>query len=287
MGGIDEVETEKTVKDWESNEQKALASLFGDYLYRIKEWICGNRAQKLDESNIYKFKGVTKNERTPYAQFYKGAFAYADMVNTSAMPFVSGSRKLNAFQLDTPIVAGKPFFDYTRHYFSILKDIQNNNKYEGFYINDNKIVKTLDKYYKKGTGNNITRLLFDTSILLYVDRFCPESYPDQNVLEMFDRFVVYAFIWAYSLRAQYDKLGWLSTQNYILGQSDKVNSFNLYKIISQSDIPANLLSSLADKIRQIENVSAKTDNIDLYDEDGIFINYLHYFKDNNFYIETK
>lgn len=151
------------------------------------------------------------------------------------MPFVSGSREVNAFQIGTPIVAGKPFFDYAKHYFNILKDIQDNSKYVGFYINDNDIVKTLDKYFKYGTGNAIARLLFDTSVLLYVDRFCPETYPDKADLEMFDRYVVMAFVWAYSLRAQYTNLGWLSAQNYILGQSlrtDIVNSMNMYRCIS-------------------------------------------------------
>lgn len=61
------------------------------------------------------------------------------------MPFVSGTRNINAFQLDAPIIAGKPFFEYTKHYYAILKDIQDNSKYEGFYIND--------KYYSEDIGS--------------------------------------------------------------------------------------------------------------------------------------
>lgn len=287
MSDVGEQETEKIVKDWEDNDQKFLARLFGNYLYRIKEWINGNRAERLNETTIYKFKGVTKSDRTPFAQYYKSAYAYADMVNNSFMPFVSGSRKLNAFQIDAPIVAGKPFFEYAKHYLTILKDIQDNDKYEGFYINGNEIVKTLDTYYKRGTGNNITRLLFDTSVLLYVDRFCPETYPDKNDLDMFERFVVYAFIWAYSLRAQYQNLGWLSAQNYILGKANIVNSFNIYKTIKATDSPATLLSILANKISplSLQKVSfkrVKTDNIDKFGN-NVYENFLHYFKEYNFY----
>ena len=47
------------------------------------------------------------------------------------------------------------------------------------------------------------------------------------------QFVMYAFIWAYSLRAQYYNLGWQSAQNYILG-NDVKNSFNIYKMISEA-----------------------------------------------------
>lgn len=245
--------TEKTVQQWEKMDQEKLSSLFSDYLYRLKEWIKGNRAEELTEHNIHIFKGITRNDNFPYAQFYKGAFAYADTVNVSRMPFVSGMRNFNPFQIDSPIIAGKPFFDYAKHYFDILADIQNNDKYSGYFINDNEIVKTLDAYYANGVGNRITRLLFDTAILLYVDRFCPER-PSKLDLEMLDRFVVLAFVWAYSLRAQYQNLGWQSAQNYIEGSSRLANSFNLYKIIAESDSPMALFGGLANKIAPLKEV---------------------------------
>ena len=111
----------------EKFRKKYLAEFFGDYLYRIKEWVNGNWAYTLNEHNIYKFKGITKSDRTPYSQFYKSAFSYAELVNSSAMPFVSGTREVNAFQLNTPIIAGKPFFDYTKHYYNLLADIRDNS----------------------------------------------------------------------------------------------------------------------------------------------------------------
>ncbi|WML33416.1 DUF262 domain-containing protein [Clostridium sp. OS1-26] len=283
MNDLDVAETEKVVKGWEDLDQKELSALFSDYLYRVKEWTKGNKAWELTEHNIHKFKGITRQDNFPYAQFYKGAFAYADTVNHSAMPFVSGIRNLKPFQLDTPIVAGKPFFDYAKHYFEILKDIQNNDKYEGYFINDNDIIKTLDlRTYKNGVGNRITRLLFDTAILLYVDRFCPER-PEKMDLEMLDQFVVFAFVWAYSLRAQYYNIGWLSAQNYIMG-NDVKNSFNIYKIITEADSPVSLLSALSDRMNPlpIGYIVAKKDNVDEQDEEGIYQNYLHYFKTNKF-----
>ena len=283
MNDLDIAETEKVVKDWEDLPQKDLSLLFSDYLYRVKEWTKGNKAWELTEHNIHKFKGITRKDNFPYAQFFKGAFAYADTVNHSPMPFVSGTRNLKPFQLDTPIVAGKPFFDYAKHYFEILKDIQNNDKYEGYFINDNEIVKTLDlRTYKNGVGNRITRLLLDTAILLYVDRFCPER-PAKIDQEMLDQFVVFAFVWAYSLRAQYYNLGWLSAQNYIMG-NDIMNSFNIYKIITEADSPVTLLSSLSDRVNPLPvgYIVAKQDNLDKLDGPGIYQNYLHYFKANKF-----
>lgn len=290
MADVDEAQTEQIVKEWEKVPQHDLASFFGDYLYRIKEWINGNWAYKLNEHNIYKFKGITKNARTPYAQFYKSAFSYAEFINSSAMPFVSGTREVNAFQLNTPIIAGKPFFDYTKHYYEILKDIQDNSRYEGFYIQGNEIVKTLDKYFNKGVGNRITRLLFDTALLLYVDRFCPATYPTKDDTELFEQFVIYAFIWAYSLRAQYYHLGWYSAQNYVLERCDKINSLNIYKIIADTDTPISLLSIMADKLSPLsqgninDGVLKGIEEGTLDDmEDGVYKNYLYFFKVNTFY----
>lgn len=283
MNDMDAADIDKIVKGWEDLDQKRLSELFNEYLYRIKEWAKGNKAWELTEHNIHKFKGVTRKENYPYAQFYKGAYAYSDMVNHSAMPFVAGIRNLNAFQLDTPIVAGKPFFDYAKHYFEILADIQNNDKYEGYYINDNDIVKTLDlRKYKNGVGNRITRLLFDTAILLYVDRFCPER-PTKIDSAMLEQFVVFAFIWAYSLRAQYYNVGWLAAQNYIMGNG-MINSFNIYRVITEADSPVALLSVLSDEIKLLPNdgIVAKKDDMDERDGQGIYQNYLHYFKVNSF-----
>ena len=276
-------EVEKLVKVWEDLNQKELSTLFSDYLYRIKEWTKGNKAWELNEYNIHKFKGITAQDNFPYAQFYKGAFAYSDMVNHSSMPFVLGTRNLNFFQLDTPIIAGKPFFDYAKHYYEILKDIQNNDKYEGYFINDNRIVKTLDLKYKSGVGNRITRLLFDTTILLYIDRFCPTERPSKLDLETLEQFLLFAFIWSYSLRAQYKNLGWQSAQNYIIGNSEVKNSFNIYKLITETDSPINLLSSLSDRISSLhlDDIKDKKDNLKEI-KGEIYQNYLYYFMENKF-----
>ena len=292
MAEIDELKIEQIVKEWEKIPQYKLADFFGEYLYRVKEWINGNWAYKLNEHNIYKFKGITKAARTPYAQFYKSAFSYAQLINSSAMPFVTGTREVNAFQLNTPIIAGLPFFEYTKHYYNILEDIRDNSQYEGFYVKGNPIVKTLDRYFNKGVGNRITRLLFDTSLLLYVDRFCPATYPTKVDEELFEQFIVYAFIWAYSLRAQYYHLGWQSAQNYVLEKSEKLNSFNIYKTIVDSDNPVSLLSQLADKLSPLsyddiyDGVYLGIDNgtVDDMDDRG-YTNYLHFFKANTFYID--
>jgi hypothetical protein len=137
--------------------------------------------------------------------------------------------------------------------------------------------------YKNGVGNRITRLLFDTSILLYVDRFSPTERPSKSDIEMLEQFVVFAFIWSYSLRAQYKNLGWQSAQNYITSDLEKINSFNMYKVIAEADSPISLLSELSDKINPlpIEKIEAKKEEMELC-INGIYQNYLHFFNINKY-----
>lgn len=288
MSNVDVPETERIVRMWEDIKQKDLAVLFNEYLYRLKEWIKGNRSYELTEQNIDLFKGVTSKDTHPYAQYYKGAFAYADEMNKSHIPFVTGMQEVSPFQINAPIIAGKPFFEYAKHYFDILADIQNNDKYEGYYINNNPIVKTLDlRHYKNGVGNGITRLMFDTAILLYVDRFCP-AIPSKSDIDYLEQFVVFAFIWAYSMRAQYRNVGWLVAQNYVMGTSnrdDVVNGFNVYKVIVESDSPGAVLSKMSDMLVPLttDRIVAKINNCDECDDDGVYQNYLHYFAKHKFW----
>lgn len=280
MRGESEADTEKTIRIWEDTDQKKLSALFQEHLYRLKEWLKGKQATQLTEQNIELFKGVTGKDNFPYAQFYKGAFAYAEHLNQSSTPFVTGSKLLKPFQINAPIVAGKPFFEYTQYYFDLLTDIQDNDKYRGYFINGNEIVKTLDKYYKNGVGNRITRLMFDTSVLLYVDRFCP-FVPSRTDMDFFEKFVKFTFVWAYSMRAQYYNVGWIVAQNFITEMSKKEikNSLNIYKIIVDADSPNMLISNLSDMLLPltITKVKANKDKMDEKDEEGIYTNYLHYF----------
>lgn len=293
MNSLNVEETVNIVKSWEDLDQTELAKLFNEYLYRLKEWIKGNVSYELNEKNLDLFKGITAKDNYPYAQFYKGAFSYLDAMNKSPFGFVVGLQEVNPFQLNSPIIAGKPFFEYAGHYYQILADIKNNDKYDGYFINDNEIVKTLDAHFSQGTGNRIVRMMFDVAILLFVDRFCPQV-PSKSDLEYLEQFVIYAFVWAYSLRAQYINIGRKVAENYIQGnvKKDNVkNGFNIYKVISEADSPTSLLSSLADKLQPISNIDKAlnkelTKDIEKADN-SIFCNYLHFFKVNGFYEEVR
>lgn len=115
------------------------------------------------------FKGVSKNDNYPYAKFYKGVYAYADYLNHSSVPFVTGMVEMNLFQIDTTIIAGKTFYKYAKHYFDFLEDIRNNDEYEGYFINDNDIVKTLEEM-EKATDDEVVDAILDEFTSCDIDR---------------------------------------------------------------------------------------------------------------------
>lgn len=83
-----------------------------------------------------------------------------------------------------------------------------------------------------------------------------------------------------------------------MGDSTKVNSFNIYKMIARHDTPASLLSTLADiisplpydkifdrKIKGFYGVAGSKEGKleELKDENNVYRNYLYFFQKYGFY----
>jgi hypothetical protein len=83
-----------------------------------------------------------------------------------------------------------------------------------------------------------------------------------------------------------------------MGWSDKINSFNLYQLISIQDTPTSLLSTLADRLSPLSNNNIKdawaqkcyefSSNGEILKnlkdhKDGVYDNYLYFFQIYGFY----
>jgi hypothetical protein len=66
------------------------------------------------------------------------------------------------------------------------------------------------------------------------------------------------------------------------------NSLNIYKVIADCDTPVSLLSTLADKLTPLSkdniNHNIVKEDVEKVDGNGVYVNYLHFFKVNKFYI---
>ena len=83
-----------------------------------------------------------------------------------------------------------------------------------------------------------------------------------------------------------------------MGLSEKINTFNMYKLIAKQDTPTSLLSALADKLNPLSNNDIKdgwaqecyeysSDGKALKElkdkNDGVYKNYLYFFQTNGYY----
>lgn len=224
MHSKNQIINEQTVKtlvaDWEKMDSKELATLFADYLYRIRGWSKGNPSRYFGKKDTGLFKGITLEtiDTFPYTIQYRNVEAYLQIKG------IVSTETSFPFQLDQTIINGKYFFEMIRHY---------NNLHQNLYENigtlnelAKEIIDTIDKYEGKyRTGDKYVRMLFDCALLHYIDKFGTKD---------ISKAIEKIFIWAYRIRLTYQNLQLISVDNYV------VREMNLFKRIKEATYPKEL-----------------------------------------------
>lgn len=262
----DEYIKKQVVDSWESMQTKELASLFGEYLFRIRNWSKGNSSRYFSKDNIDLFKGINieKIENYPYTEQMRVVHYYVDNYNKNFERKIDCNRSDYPFQIDQTIINGRRFFEMVSHYNKILKTTVNEDKTTCLFenqLNENaqEIFKVINNYEGRNrTGDGYVRTLFDCALLFYIDKFGV-----RDISPVIERI----FIWAYSLRLNYEAVQIASMDNYVL------YDLNFFRQIKEANNP-NEIATLY--LRPIEkNRSTKTDDIE-----KIFITLRYYDKAN-------
>lgn len=237
-----EEEKTKVVQTWENMDQSQLADLFSNRLYRIRNWSKGNSAKFFTTKEIDLFKGISINSKTksldPYAKLYQMANIFVDNYNTSSDRLIDFNPISYPFQLDTPIINGKRFFEMISYY---------SNKYNKDYLKDKKIIKLLnDKDYtgRTRTGDRYIRTLFDCALIFYMDKF------GEKEIEKVMRKI---FIWAYAKRLEMHSVYLATIDNYAL-------ETNMFKTIKEATSYREVLNFHIEKI-QINDANIKNNKL--------------------------
>lgn len=224
FGDTDMQDKLEAVMTWENSDSHELETLLGQYLFRIRRWVRGESARHFSKEDIGLFKGVSLGKGAPHPAFKLLALADASVPPSQVPGF--------PFQLDQAVINGRRFFQMISHYKSHgiahtgrtwPENWPKGEKLEGFA---REIVEVLDTYDgRRRTGDRYVRVLFDSLLLYYQDRFGDAEW---------SRAVEKAFIWAYALRLEKQVVQLASMDNHVLER-------NLFRVLRETVQPADFL----------------------------------------------
>ncbi|WP_223508171.1 MULTISPECIES: DUF262 domain-containing protein [unclassified Pseudomonas] len=225
-----------TVARWESSDTKELATLFSQYLYRIRNWSKGVSARYFskDDSDLFKGVNIDTVASYPYVEQLRIAHHFVDNYNGQYERKID-SRELGfPFHLDQIIINGRRFFELISHYQGKVARISaeswNGHELvgtEGLDGYAQTIMNTLNSYSARTrTGDCYVRAMFDCLLIYFIDKF---GHADIS------RAIEKIFIWAYSLRLQMQVVQLASMDNHVLKN-------NLFRLIKVATRPADFIN---------------------------------------------
>ena len=243
-----------TVAHWENSNTEALATLFSQYLYRIRNWSKGVSARYFskDDSDLFKGVNIDTVASYPYVEQLRIAHHFVDNYNGQYERKID-SRELGfPFHLDQIIINGRRFFELISHYQGKVARISaeswNGHELVGTDGLDGyakTIMDTLNSYSARTrTGDCYVRAMFDCLLIYYIDKF---GHADLS------RAIEKIFIWAYSLRLQMQVVQLASMDNHVLKN-------NLFRLIKEATRPADFINCSLPV--PISNNSTKTGKIE-------------------------
>ena len=251
------------VDDWESRESHELATLFEDYLYRIRQWVKGHSARYFTKDDVDLFKGIDldKDLHIPLSAPLRILHHYVDHYNHQFDRQIDGAKMPFPFQLEQTIINGRRFFEMTAHYQNKLQsEIQGQNLQAVFPLTDRakEILICLNHYNKrKRTGDGYVRMLFDCALMLFIDKFGEEA---------LSLAIEKIFIWAYSCRLRQYAVQLATVDNYALGEH-RYNQFNLFRHLHES---MTIHEALSFKLENVPEEDKHNRKIDQYNDEYDF-----------------
>lgn len=219
------------VRKWEAEKPEALAQLFENYLFRIRNWSKGLSARYFTKDDVSIFKGLSPSidSEFPMAKSLRIIHFFVEGYNRSSDRSIDLQKMDYPFQIDQNIINGKRFFELTHYYSQLVKKVQKLDFGFGDSSEAKEIVKLLTGYSGSNRiGDRYVRNLFDCCLLYYVDKF--------GVKEI-DRAILRFFLWSYQLRLDLQAVHLASIDN----QAYKDDP--LFKSIREAIHPKDFLNS--------------------------------------------
>jgi hypothetical protein len=198
MEGVNENEKHDIVNRWEEAiDKKKLNDVLENYLFRLRKWKKNENEYFISKNNVDEFKGVTPRKMIRDGKNYP----YLDslVTNTSGI----------YFEYDQPIVNGKWFFDYVRHYTYIVDrvhEICNNDEKE------KKLFLNYFGFWRVGDKRLIK--LYKNLLLVYLDKFGEDPY--------FEKYRKLLYRWVFITRLENSQIRFETILNKVKSQNNPI-----------------------------------------------------------------
>lgn len=194
------------VETWESVPDEALHRLFSTFLYRIARWSRGESAPGFSIHDIGMFKGIApKGALAPFERYHLAAQAAIPLLTAWVALGTPDERDAarSRFQLDAPLVAGRPFFEMVSFMLGELAALEQEAQQHAAPFGPS---RSRYRYVYE---------LFAAALLYYTNKFGDNGLPQAR-----DKL----FAWAYALRVQMARVQFASIDNRARGKDDAAAS---------------------------------------------------------------
>lgn len=194
------------VETWESVPDEALERLFSTFLYRIAHWSRGESAPGFSIHDIGMFKGIApKGALAPFERYHLSAQAAIPLLTAWVAPGTQDARDAarSQFQLDAPLVAGRPFFEMVSFMLGELAALEREAKQHA------------GPFSPPRSRYRYVYELFAAALLYYTNKFGSNGLPQAREK---------LFAWAYALRVQMARVQFSSIDNRARGKDDAAAS---------------------------------------------------------------
>lgn len=232
-------------QEWMKISEKNLKNFFSIYLYPIIMWSRKNNGLYYSSNNIDIFKGISNNNKFNYAIYHKASNQYVTMFNEQGYYKINLANKLNQFQLNQPLIAGRNFFYYVIHYYELLNKIRRTIKH----------IYTKEEIPYSRTGDIYVKNLFEAVLLFFADRFGYNELTEERINVMYS--------WSYILRIKLSSVYEKSINKHALARHGHCNIFyRINNMISPNEIldieinkpdKPNKQNHIIQKIKEINN----------------------------------
>lgn len=169
----------KCVDRWEASvDNGTLKPILGNHLFKIRKWSKNEWKYDFTKDEIDEFKGISLHQKQQYP--YESAMRILDgfVDNAQNDKFLRNLKVAQTFpfQITTPIINGKRFFEYVDFYITQREKLFDLNKEDSVKAEIPEFVKFYEDYCYGypgwwRSGDEKVRNLFENILIAFIDKF--------------------------------------------------------------------------------------------------------------------